>query len=371
MKRVVFCVLAGLTLTAAVLAASPASASPQAAAVHVRKGPPWLLRYHPSVSGSAFFTSIEATGPASAWAVGQISGKFGPRGGFAAHWNGRAWRQATPPISGLIPVSVSASSARDVWIFAFVKPPAGQPVTAARALHWNGTRWQVMTLPQEPLSTWGSAGTLESAVFGPRDVWVTGGTVGHNQSLVWHWTGVNWAKTTVPAFLTQISGTADGDLRALGTRSSPAANVVRWVTYRWTGAEWRAQPGPRLMAESIAVDAPRDIWIAGRTARQSVLRTTIEHWNGRRWSSSTIGFPGAPEAFADGRGGFWAGPARHHIDGAWFSAAGPIWGKNCTQAGFIGTIAGIPGTAASWAAGGCTLPRSSRVLPRISINGRL
>jgi hypothetical protein len=363
---VVACLALGLTSAAA------ASTAPRPVPTLV--GTPWRTAYQATVGYSAAFSDVEATGRDSAWAVGVRLHGVDVTGGFAARWNGHRWRLVSLPLSGFWPRSIAASSPDNVWIFGVMIPPPNQPYMTAKALRWNGSGFQIVTLPAEPPNTWDSGSAFLSAAFGTSDVWVTGGTAeqnGQQVTLVWQGGAGGWAESTAPVQASAIAGTSDTDLFLLGT--STGDSTVPSLTYRWNGGDWRRTTTPRLFDASIAVRSAHDIWITGYTAGQwgGGFLSTVEHFNGARWLRYVVVASGSSYAVLDGRSGVWDGPYLYESAGRWYIPAGTLYGGNCEQTGFLGAMAGVPGTSATWAAGGCTEPGHSSSLARIMIHGGL
>ena len=260
-------------------------------------GTPWRRVFQAPVGYSVAFSDIEATGRDSAWAIGWRLHKQSATGGIAARWNGHRWRLRSLPLSGFRPMSISASSPDNVWIFGVMIPPPNQPYLTAKALRWNGHRFQIITLPSEPPNTWDSASALLSATFGPNDVWVTGGTVeqnGRSVTLVWQGGAGGWAESVLPMQVSDITGTSDADLFLTG--STTGDSTVRSLTYRWNGGDWRRTTTPRLFDSSIAVRSAHDIWITGYTAGQwsgHGILSTVEHFNGKRWRRYVVAASGS------------------------------------------------------------------------------
>lgn len=368
--------LAGLAAMAlASTAATPSSLAATAGAPEpLLVGPNWHLRYQADITGSAAFTTIEATSRDSAWAAGvRLRGQTNASA-FAAHWNGRRWQLAPLPIRDFTPVTIAAGHPADPWIFGYVLAPAGQEVTAGVALRLAGGRWHIESLPAAPANTWNSAGSLLGVAFSRHDAWLSEAVQnakGQQVTTMWEGSGNAWAATPIPAAVTDVSGTADTDLWAVGGTSiydSPER------IYRYAGGYWRRVPGPALYDASIAVHSPADVWLTGYSARQwgQGADSTVAHWNGRRWARYAVEAIGGPSpAAADGRGGVWAGPWLHETGGQWYTPeSGWVFGSGCEPAGFFGGMAGIPGTSATWAASGCST-HGGRALARISINGTL
>jgi hypothetical protein len=367
-------VAAALMLTGAVALASPVS---------VLVGPSWRTVYRADLSGPAAFTDIVATGRSNAWAVGARFRRNGTwTGAIAAHWNGRRWRLASLPVRRFVPETVAASSATNVWIFGFRITPAGDTSGAGVALQLVHGKWQPIPLPTEAGNNWNDSSALHAAVFSPGQVWLSAGVQaaahGGLETQMWQWTGTNWAETTVPGILTSLTSLSGSSVSNMwATTSATYAGSETTHSYKFVSSSWQRQRAPVLSDAGIAVHSRTDIWIAGFTAKQwaskGLYYSTVAHWNGVRWRRyEVVAAGGNTPAVADGRGGFWAGPMLHEIRGRWYEpASGWLLGSGCEPAGFFGNMAGIPGTSAWWAAGGCTPRSTHRAQARISINGKL
>jgi hypothetical protein len=344
-------------------------------------GPSWRNVYRATVPGNAAFTDVVAIGRSDAWAVGErYNSANAPTGAILSHWNGIRWRQAGLPVRDFVAETVTATSAKNVWILGFVIPPPNEPVTAGIVLHLVDGKWRPVPLPPEPANYWNEAPAMQgvAVAFRGGQVWLSGGLQtapgGGLETQIWQWTGSNWAGTTVPGLLTSLSGSSIFNIWATTVTSLQGTGPTH--AYKFISATWTRQKAtPVLDDANITVHSPGDIWLAGLTARQSHggLYSTVEHWNGARWRGFTVVAAGGYRpTVADARGGAWIGPMLHEVSGRWYQpASGWIWGVGCEPLGFAGNIGTIPGTSASWAAGGCTPRGQHHGEPSISINGKL
>ena len=232
--------------------------------------------YQAGIPVSAAFTGVEATGRDSAWAVGvRLRGVSTYTGAFAARWNGKRWRLVTLPVRNFLPETVAASSPADVWIFGFVIRPAGQPNSAGMVLHLVGQHWRRVHLPPQPPNTWNQGTAMQALVFGPRDVWLSGGaqtsTAGTLQTQIWRWSGTRWSSTELPGLLRTLSGNSISDMWATSTARDSGGGAAR--LYRFVSPGWSRQPAPSLIEANVAVHSPADVWLTGFTNRQHSGRT--------------------------------------------------------------------------------------------------
>jgi hypothetical protein len=78
----------------------------------------WRVAYQARVEG--VLSSVAATGPHDAWAVGSLyRGEAPIHQPFVIHWAGQGWHTVRiPGSSGFVSQDVQASSPRNVWVFA-------------------------------------------------------------------------------------------------------------------------------------------------------------------------------------------------------------------------------------------------------------
>lgn len=352
-----------------------AAARPASGPVTEFVGPSWRTAYEADLPGSAAFTGVAATGRASAWAAGvRLSRQDAVTGAFAARWNGKKWRLVAVPGRNFLPETVAASSAANVWLFGLVRPPAAPANPTGMVLHLVGGRWRQLQLPPD---TWNQGTAMQALVFGPHDVWLSGGqqttSSGAVETRIWQWSGTNWSSTELPGMLRTLSGSSVRDMWATSTASDSGEGAAH--LYRFVSATWTRQHAPGLWDASVAVHSPADIWLTGYTYQQRDARgaSTAARWNGRRWYRYTVVTPaGTQPTITDGRGGLWDGQSVHETGGRWYVPASVvIFPRGCEPNGFLGGLAGVPGTAATWAASGCTPLGKHRERAIIAVNGRL
>ncbi len=130
---------------------------------------------------------------------------------------------------------------------------------------------------------------------------------------------------------------------------------------------------PDLAGASVVADSAHNVGLAGSVARSHVEVGAVAHWNGARWSGTSlilfVQVPWTPAA-TDWRGGLWFGPYAHETDGTWYVPTGqPSW-HGCGFGAGIGVVAAIPGTSAAWFAGACGRGHSTRLIAMIAVDGR-
>jgi hypothetical protein len=359
------CGIAALAMTIAPITARAAQATHTPRAAHAtHKTPGWRIVHVNNYGDHDFLTAVVAVSQRDAWAGGLVS-KVATQA-FLQHWNGQAWTRVARPaaISKIRNAQVSglaASSATNVWAFI-----SGQPAAVAR---FNGTRWQV-------LREWPGEGfAISGATFGPKDVWMFGGT-GPQTAGTWHYNGHRWSRPKMPLTAFGVSRISARDEWAIGERRTGQGEYAGGVE-RWNGRSWRVVPtGGEIPADTatrstalgqIFASSRRSVWVTGTTYTGGFrgLRSFILHWNGRKWRRFT------------GRGGVSVGPAiiasgrvqavSQHVklaDPAYIDPAPALvsyaagrWSVLTTprhpdQSLEIAGMASIPGTHSAWAVGG-------------------
>jgi hypothetical protein len=219
------CGIAALAMAIAPITARAAQATHTPQAAHAtHKAPGWRIVHVNNYGDHDFLAAVVAVSQRDAWAGGLVS-KVATQA-FLQHWNGQAWTRVALPaaigkISNAQVSGLAASAATNVWAFI-----SGQP---AAVVHFNGTGWQVMR-------EWPGQGfAISGATFGPRDVWMFGGT-GPQTVGTWHYNGHRWSQPKMPLTAIGISRISARDEWAIGERRTGrgeyAGGVERWRNYR-------------------------------------------------------------------------------------------------------------------------------------------
>jgi hypothetical protein len=297
----------------------------------------------PVSAPSGVLTAVSATDAWSAWS--------GSRFSVVEHWTGSAWRSVPLPASldGYVKtaVSISASSSRDLWLFAGYR--------TAEALRWTGSRWLLQPIPSWVLRR--SAGTLSvtSAVFGPRNVWVFSLGAGAYAA---HYDGSGWTKVRLPQTPVDVSVAAPGDIWALG---SSIGYVMYWNGQRWTTVRLPLLPlrvGESVSYSNITAVGPRDVWLF-RTIKfenTQLPATAMMHWNGTSWPTAPSPADIVGSLTPDGAGGLWADGIDINPGGFWYfyHLTRGRWSQSTPPGADIHSpeiLTQIPGTRSVWATG--------------------
>jgi hypothetical protein len=355
-----------LSSVAAAAAAPAAGSSARPGAFCCRNAPPWRGVTEFKLKRDGWFVDVEATSRDSAWAVGDTLTQGPLNGGVAAHWNGNRWRMVTLPISGFVPVSVSASKGSSVWIFGYqVLPDTTTNNFPGYALVWTAGAWQVHQLPSAG-AEWDVLGDLQSVVFGDDDVWVTGN--GQNDlgettgNIMWNWNGSGWTGYRLHvAGVRNVSASSGDNVWVAAQRTNG-----RTIALRWDGVAWRKVAVPSILIASVVVDSQHNVWLAGAAYANHILVGAVEHWNGSHWSRTLLDPVLNPNEIAstDGHGGVWFSDFAHESRGVWYVPTALPLLRGCSFGLGAGMVAAIPGTSAAWFAGACAGPA-------IAIDGHL
>lgn len=279
-------------------------------------------------------------------------------------WNGRRWAPVPAhDLHGMTPSIVTASSAKDAWVFGLF--PKGR---FAGALHWNGATWTRRSVPTWLIRINGS-GTADiyPADFSPRNLWVfsLGGYAGEKRAYAAHYQNGRWTKSYLPAVPDFAAALSGKDIWLLG---QPVTGQNKPVLMHWNGRRWSTSPVPAQHEPGNAVGltaiGSHDLWVSWQPDNAGEAQYLL-HWNGARWAK--VSFPkgdiGSLVA-GDGHGGIWVygflpgkrrGPRFLHLSaGRWTTWGIPL--RKGESEGNVDELALIPGTTSLWAVGNVFSP---------------
>jgi len=321
-------------------------------------------------------SSVVATGPRDAWAVGQPDAGGPSCGTDLEHWNGTAWQRIPVPrgtIDGSIfdfSQPIAATSARDAWIFPALSGSAGRLSSGYNdALRWDGTGWQRSAFPVK-------LRVQAAAAFTPADAWAFGWNVrsaNAAEPYAARWDGRSWRRAPMPGAPLDVAAVSGSDMWAVGptlaTDRGPLSRKII-VAMRWDGHSWHAVRVPlsvpagrgSSLGQSAAAADQHGLWWAYQVRAPRGPRIAgLLRWDGRRWHSVTMpaGAGDFNQMAPDGHGGVWltadggtighpAEYAYHYGSGRWTRQVVP------TPRGFNETMFGmawIPRTRSVWAVG--------------------
>ncbi len=260
-------------------------------------GMAWKVQKSPSPpsAGGDYLDGVAAVSANDAWAVGYYY-KGNNAQTLVEHWNGKAWtmeKSPDPSTSFDQLLGVAAVSASDVWaVGSYSKGPTNDQTLVER---WNGKAWKVQKSPDPSTSDNELQGV--AAVSG-SDAWAAGAyytTPTTTRTLVEHWNGKAWKvqKSADPSTsansLQGVAAASGKDAWAVGDYSN--GTTAGTLVERWNGKTWKVQKSPNPSGsasmpdlDSVAAASASDAWAVGYYFKGPVVRTLIEHWNGKAWS---------------------------------------------------------------------------------------
>jgi hypothetical protein len=174
----------------------------------------------------------------------------------------------------------------------------------SRVLHFDGKGWSVVRTFTNAIA--------DATVLSVNDVWVYGDpAVPHFLASlgVWHYNGSTWR---------QVSKTIQGGsaLSATDAWGFNGVDVEHWNGNRWTATSVKAllppaAPGGLNDPKVVGVLAlsPSSVYAIGNgTAQDEGGPVVVLHYDGLRWTklaTGGFGYGPAPEISSDGRGGLW------------------------------------------------------------------
>jgi hypothetical protein len=261
---------------AAILVAAFVSAPTWAAGA--ASTPAWRIAKIVPTVGQEYWVS--ASGPANAWATGDLKATpVGSRLGVE-RWNGRAWQPIAAPARSLRPAverhetdhrgragrpdEVSAVSANDMWVVgtsrATLDQPANRQVTLA--MHWNGKTWNSVRVPVPRLPRGGSLDSFIAAT-GPAGLWFAYVAFDGNANLLSNgllrWDGRKWHRLALPA---DVADSLNGAVQ--DGHGGLWVNAIDQI-YHYSAGRWTRQPLPKgISCDALAwIPRTRAAWCSG------------------------------------------------------------------------------------------------------------
>jgi len=324
----------------------------------------WRVAYQPRVEGVV--SSVAATGPHDAWAVGQLyRGEAPINQPFVIHWAGQGWHAVRiPGASGFSSQDVQASSPRNAWVFGWDTRGA---IALPAAFRWDGTAWHAVSLPE-------SFGIGTELMISATDIWGVGQincTPAACVSRLWHWNGSTWRSRSVGTFVTGLASAGSNDVWAAGLNGMASVNEGSIVAYHWNGRRWLwvRMPHPHVNGfPGIGMSSAADVWLGSFIIRKGQYLGLALHWNGRQWRQLTA--PAFLDAIGpvlpDGHGGAWLGSQAHWTGRSWVDVSAAL--PPGVSSFDVGPLTRIPGTSSYWAAGSLNVSFPS-VRPAIWVYG--
>ena len=229
----------------------------------------------------SMLTSVSASSPTDAWAVGFYNNADEYPRALALHWDGATWKQVETHTFGLCyfwryfnGVSVNPTNARDVWAVGWSMHECSYPTQLGIAEHWNGTSWSLIKL-------WFSETSLNAVATTTQGAWAVGSIGGH--PYIVHLSGsiaTRWRAAHKCCTLTGVSALSPNEVWAVGSDNSVP------IIEHFDGTAWSSVSNPSIPGALTSVHAvsPTDVWAVGAQTSVRGYRALVEHWDGSSWS---------------------------------------------------------------------------------------
>jgi hypothetical protein len=275
------------------------SGAPQTLVLHWN-GSRWTRVPSPSPGRLSLLNAVSALSPSDAWAVGSYSTNTAGGKTLVLHWDGSRWTTVPSPtpeaVDGSFLLSVSALSSCEAWAAGWNYLTGGESSNTL-VLRWNGTRWTKAASPN-PLRL--SVNELHSvSARTATDAWAVGTYLtvsGVQKTLILHWNGTRWIRTTSPS---PGGSSALNGVSALSASSAWAVGSTgKTLILHWNGSGWAHVASPGSLGSElngVSARSAHDAWAVGSALSGSSgggNRTLVLHWNGTGWASVASPDPG-------------------------------------------------------------------------------
>jgi hypothetical protein len=239
-------------------------------------------------------SSVTATSPCNAWAVGTYVTAHSPGKTLAIRWNGARWvreQSLQVPSSKSILFDVDAWSAQNAWAVGDYQTGGDTyPLILRRRPQdrsWQNATFQGQTQPGAFSGVSASSAT---------NAWAVGESFGGAaRNLIVHWKGGHWVKEAAPHvgghanYLTDVAAVSSSAAWAVGEAWDGSSNPKLMILH-WNGSSWRAQSPPALPAGAIAARV-RDVtaisatnaWAVGAYVTATDSIPFVMHRTGGKW----------------------------------------------------------------------------------------
>jgi hypothetical protein len=255
-------------------------------------GASWGRVPNPAQTGGDQLFGIAATSASSAWVVGCSRCYTSKATSLILRWNGAVWKRVPVPriaggSSGLS--SVAATSASSAW--------AVGASTTALILRWNGTVWKRVPSPRIA----GSYSLSSVAATSASNAWAVGEVVSGRSfnGLILHWNGTTWRRVASPPpkygkygnALRGVAATSAANAWAVGCTDGCPVFGGNPVIARWNGTAWKQVAAPTTPYSvyglgAVAAISSTSAWAVGGNGPVTDESASAAHWNGHRWTLS-------------------------------------------------------------------------------------
>jgi len=168
------------------------------------------------------------------------------------------------------------------------RSPVGTTVSLIE--HWDGTGWRVMASPNPKGAEYANLGGVSCA--SPTSCFAVGASEGPSSyALVERWDGQRWSIMPSPSFgpnetwLFGVSCPSTTSCVAVGIFGDGML-IERWDGKRWSAITIVPKVPMKQVLYGVSCPSPTSCVAVGTafSPDRFVLRTLVEHWNGKHWS---------------------------------------------------------------------------------------
>ncbi len=273
-------------------------------------GTQWSIVLSPNPGTSTnLLLGVKAVSANDVWAVGYYSSS-GPSRTLVEHWDGTQWSVIPSPNSGTTTDNtlrqLAVISANDIWAVGEYNNSIGyaNPLTE----HWDGTQWSIVPSPS-PGPNQTISYLYGVSAISTNDIWAVGfyNAPGGQHTFTIHWDGVQWSIVPSPNagtfyndnVLMGVTAVTTNDVWAVGYYIGDTDGVQTLVLH-WTGVEWTVAPSPNATThgnylytvDTDTANGANDIWAVGYDLNGTRGETLVLHWDGVQWSIALSPSPG-------------------------------------------------------------------------------
>jgi hypothetical protein len=281
-------------------------------------GPVYTWKVVPSPNVGTFqnqLGSVAALTSSDAWAVGtssngSIQQNTVVKSALIEHWDGTRWRIVPNPKPGdgdFGLEGIAAISSNDVWAVGY---SWDKQVMNTLIERWDGKQWRIVRSPRPQFD---QSDLSSIAAVSANDIWTVGYTLdletSTSKTLIEHWDGSRWSIVPSPNgtlaqnILYKVAAVSANDIWTVGYSSNSgyynSGNLILFE--HWNGQQWGIVSSPTLaganeqVLSGLSIVSSNDIWAVGfftSGSDSSIIKTLIEHWNGKQWSIVSSPDPG-------------------------------------------------------------------------------
>lgn len=306
------------------------SGKPTTLLMHYSRGQWTILPKPAGLDDTSEFTAISMVSSRDGWAWASKPIPIGDRyhsyrpGGVLLHYDGGAWKIASP----VFPLSIGLNTSALLML----APTDGWATGEGTTLHYDGAAWREVTTLSE--HQWGGGSAI--AATGPHDVWIArfGGDIIHYDGTAWTEQSITLPfifaqhqQAPGPIILTGIAMTSPEAGYAVGAISNSSTGVIlRYVSGRWFLERTLDENLSSVSLRSATPSVPEEGWAVGGSK-------SLYHDVAGVWSkvTSPVSYPLYAVTTLPASSDSWAvglcGALLRYHDGAWRQETNIVWSQ--------------------------------------------